>query len=147
MVAVQRFAEEKSDRKGWCRKHFISHRAMVSVLNVRKQLREMCARLKLLPASPSPPSTSKDSDDAHTRAILLSLLRGFISNTARLMPDGSYRTLMGNQTVAIHPSSVLFGRKVEAIVFSEFVFTGRAWARGVSAVQLDWVESVVEKIL
>jgi ATP-dependent RNA helicase DHR2 len=145
MVAVQRFAEEKADRKEWCRKHFISHRAMVSVLNVRKQLREMCSRLKLLPASSA--SSSKDSDDSHTRAILLSLLRGFISNTARLMPDGGYRTLMGNQNVAIHPSSVLFGRKVEAIVFSEFVFTGRAWARGVSAVQLDWVEAIVEKIL
>jgi ATP-dependent RNA helicase DHR2 len=147
MVAVQRFAEEKSDRKGWCKKHFISHRAMVSVLNVRKQLREMCARLKLLPDASASSSTAKDIDDEHTRSILLSLLRGFISNTARLMPDGSYRTLMGNQNVAIHPSSVLFGRKVEAIVFSEFVFTGRAWARGVSAVQLDWVESVVEKIL
>jgi ATP-dependent RNA helicase DHR2 len=105
----------------------------------------MCSRLKLLPASSA--SSSKDSDDSHTRAILLSLLRGFISNTARLMPDGGYRTLMGNQNVAIHPSSVLFGRKVEAIVFSEFVFTGRAWARGVSAVQLDWVEAIVEKIL
>jgi ATP-dependent RNA helicase DHR2 len=60
------------------------------------------------------------------------------------MPDGSYRTLLGNQTVAIHPSSVLFGRKVEAIVFSEFVFTNKSFARGVSAVQLDWVGSVLE---
>jgi ATP-dependent RNA helicase DHR2 len=63
------------------------------------------------------------------------------------MPDGSYRTLMGNQTVSIHPSSVLFGRKTEAIVFSEFVFTGKAWARGVSAVQLDWVSEVIEVIM
>lgn len=54
---------------------------------------------------------------------------------------------MGNQTVSIHPSSVLFGRKTEAIVFSEFVFTGKAWARGVSAVQLDWVSEVIEAIM
>lgn len=60
------------------------------------------------------------------------------------MPDGSYRTLLGNQTVAIHPSSVLFGRKVEAIVFSEFVFTNKSFARGVSAVQLDWVGAVLD---
>lgn len=64
-----------------------------------------------------------------------------------MMPDGSYKTLNGNQLVAIHPGSVLFGRKVEAIVFNEFVFTGKAWARGVSAVQLDWVAEVLDSIL
>ena len=47
--------------------------------------------------------------------------------------------MVGNQTVAIHPSSVLFGKKVEAIMYNEFVFTNRSYARGVSAVQMDWV--------
>lgn len=41
--------------------------------------------------------------------------------------------------MAIHPSSVLFGRKQEAIMYNEFVFTSRSYARGVSAVQMDWV--------
>jgi ATP-dependent RNA helicase DHR2 len=54
--------------------------------------------------------------------------------------------MLGNQTVAIHPSSVLFGKKVEAIVFSEFVFTTKSFARGVSAVQLDWVSDVLASI-
>lgn len=62
------------------------------------------------------------------------------------MPDGSYRTLIGNQTVAIHPSSVLFGKKVEAIVFSEFVFTNKSYARGVSAVRLGWIDEVVAEM-
>jgi ATP-dependent RNA helicase DHR2 len=148
LTTVQRYADERSDRKAWCERHFVSWRAMQNVLNVRKQLRETCKKLDLLSEVPSSegPTPSPASED-HTRNILQSLLRGFIANTARLMPDGSYRTLMGNQTVAIHPSSVLFGRKTEAIVFSEFVFTGKAWARGVSAVQLDWVERVVEMIL
>lgn len=71
--------------------------------------------------------------------ILQSFLCGFATNTARLVPDGSYRTVVGNQTVGIHPSSVLFGKKVEAIMYNEFVFTNRTYARGVSAVQMDWV--------
>jgi ATP-dependent RNA helicase DHR2 len=62
------------------------------------------------------------------------------------MPDGSYKTLRGNQTVAIHPSSVLFGKKTEAIVFNEFVYTNKAYARGVSAVQLDWIDEAVEEV-
>ena len=47
--------------------------------------------------------------------------------------------MLGNQLVAIHPSSVLFGRKVEAIMYNEYVFTNRSYARGVCAVQLDWI--------
>ncbi|KAH7094890.1 ATP-dependent RNA helicase-like protein [Paraphoma chrysanthemicola] len=145
LVTVRRYAEEQTDRKQWCEKHFVSHRAMQNVMNIRKQLQQQCTQLKLLTPGDEPDSSAPS--EARSQAILQCMLRGFISNTARLMPDGSYKTLMGNQTVAIHPSSVLFGRKVEAIVFNEFLFTGKAWARGVSAVQLDWVSEVVEAIM
>ncbi|KAL8860510.1 MAG: hypothetical protein Q9178_003169 [Gyalolechia marmorata] len=70
-------------------------------------------------------------------------LKGFATNTARLMPDGSYKTVVGNQLVAIHPSSGLYGKKVEAIMYNEFVFTNRSYARGVSAVQMDWVGEAI----
>ncbi|KAJ4338010.1 Salivary acidic proline-rich phosphoprotein 1/2 [Ascochyta clinopodiicola] len=145
LVTVQRYAEEQSDRKAWCVKHFVSHRAMQNVMNVRKQLRQQCQQLKLLSAGDD--QDMSNPSEERTKAILACMLRGFVSNTARLMPDGSYKTLNGNQLVAIHPGSVLFGRKVEAIVFNEFVFTGKAWARGVSAVQLDWVAEVIDSIL
>jgi ATP-dependent RNA helicase DHR2 len=145
LVTVQRYAEEQTDRKRWCEKHFVSHRAMQNVMNIRKQLQQQCIQRKMLAADEQ--AASSAPSEGRSQAILQCMLWGFISNTARLMPDGSYKTLMGNQTVAIHPSSVLFGRKVEAIVFNEFVYTGKAWARGVSAVQLDWISSVVEVIM
>jgi len=64
---------------------------------------------------------------------------------ARLCPDGSYKTFTGNQTVAIHPSSVLFGRKkVEAILYNQFVYTNKAYARDVSVVQLRWLEEMLQ---
>lgn len=49
-----------------------------------------------------------------------------------------------DQVVAIHPSSVLHGRKVEAIMYNEYVFTTKSYARGVSAVQNDWVGEVLQ---
>lgn len=76
-------------------------------------------------------------------SILKCFLKGFAPNTARLIPDGYYRTMVGNQTVAIHPSSGLFGKKVEAIMYNEFVFTNRSYARTVSAVQMDWIGEAV----
>ncbi|KAJ5708818.1 ATP-dependent RNA helicase prh1 [Penicillium malachiteum] len=135
LMTVRAYAGENADRKAWAERHLVSHRAMQSVMDVRKQLRTQCRQSKLLPRDDR-------QDQYHDPApvpILQSFLCGFATNTARLVPDGSYRTVVGNQTVAIHPSSVLFGKKVEAIMYNEFVFTNRSYARGVSAVQMDWV--------
>jgi ATP-dependent RNA helicase DHR2 len=81
--------------------------------------------------------------DVRKESILRCILQGFPNNTARLLPDSSYRTLVGNQNVAIHPASVLFGRKVEAILFTEFVFTNKSYGRNVSVVQLSWIQEVL----
>ncbi|KAL4987111.1 P-loop containing nucleoside triphosphate hydrolase protein [Aspergillus falconensis] len=140
LATVRAYASENTDRKAWAERHLVSHRAMQSVMDVRKQLTAQCRQAKLLPSSTeSHGSASSSIREPSPVFILKSFLRGFSTNTARLVPDGSYRTVVGNQSVAIHPSSVLFGKKVEAILYNEFVFTNRSYARGVSAVQLDWV--------
>ena len=157
LATVQAYAAEAADRKAWAERHFVSHRAMQAVMvttfrtpshpssnisqDVRKQLLLQCQHLNL-PVTSIPSTTSAATSD-HAASILKCFLRGFATNTARLSPDGSYRTLVGNQTVAIHPSSGLFGKKVEAIMYNEFVFTNRSYARGVSAVQMDWVGEVL----
>lgn len=152
MAALQAYVAEESDRRAWCDTHFVSHRAMRNAMDVRKQLRLLCQSLKLPgveePGSAQVPKSSKDEGESLTAVILANadrhdlilctLLAGFSQNVARLCPDGSYKTIEGNQTVGIHPGSVLFGRKVEAIVYNELVWTTRCWARGVSAIRLDW---------
>ncbi|KAL4917159.1 P-loop containing nucleoside triphosphate hydrolase protein [Aspergillus aurantiobrunneus] len=139
LATVRAYASENTDRKAWAERHLVSHRAMQSVMDVRKQLTAQCRQAKLLPSSTEPQGSNSSIREPSPVFILKSFLRGFSTNTARLVPDGSYRTVVGNQTVAIHPSSVLFGKKVEAILYNEFVFTNRSYARGVSAVQMDWV--------
>ena len=146
LAAVQAYVAESTDRRRWADDHLISHRAMQSVMDVRKQLRAQCKAAKLLSSNAvdmnaSPSSTS--ASEALSENILKSFLVGFWNNVARLCPDGSYKTFVGNQTVAIHPSSVLFGRKVEAIIYNEFVYTNKAYARGVSAVRIRWLEEAL----
>lgn len=142
MTTVQAYATEHSDRRAWADRHFVSHRAMQSVMDVRKQLRAQCVQQKLLPNSASLDEQEPFTEELGNR-LLKCFMTGFAANTARLMPDRSYRTIEGNQTVAIHPSSVLFGKKVEAIMYNELVFTQKSYARGVSAVQLQWYAEAV----
>lgn len=150
LATVQAYAAESADRKSWCEKRYISHRAMKAVVDVRKQLTEILRKnsrqddVREQAGSIGPSQSRNDmpensgATDLHSR-ILQAFLSGFLANTALLMPDGTYKTLTGKQTVGIHPSSVLFGRKVEAIMYNEFVFTQKAYARGVSAVQMNWL--------
>ncbi|EME39966.1 hypothetical protein DOTSEDRAFT_178845 [Dothistroma septosporum NZE10] len=139
LAAVQGYAAEQTDRKRWCRDHMISHRAMRSVMDVRKQLIAQCKQL-------APNATVRSTiDEESQESILKCFLRGYSKNVAHLCPDKSYKTFPpGSHTVAIHPSSVLFGRKVEAIMYNEFVFTNKAYARGASAIHLKWLEELYQ---
>ncbi|KAK3703521.1 Salivary acidic proline-rich phosphoprotein 1/2 [Vermiconidia calcicola] len=140
LAAVQAYAAEPSDRRRWADNHLVSHRAMQSVMDVRKQLRAQCKAAKLNSDDSEKPSESIAPSETTSENILKAFLRGFSNNLARLCPDGSYKTFTGNQTVAIHPSSVLFGRKVEAIMYNEYVYTNKAYGRNVSVIQLAWYE-------
>ncbi|KAI6848872.1 putative ATP-dependent RNA helicase [Hortaea werneckii] len=143
LAAVQAYADEKSDRKRWAEDHLISHRAMQNVMDVRKQLLAQCRQAKLLQPDSAQREGTTVADELAEEKILRCFLHGFANNVARLCPDGSYKTFVGNQTVGIHPSSVLQGKKVEAVMYNEFVFTTRAWARGVSAVRLSWLDEIL----
>lgn len=71
--------------------------------------------------------------------ILKSLLVGNFQNTALLQADGSYKTLYTRQTVFIHPSSSLFGKKKPAIVYSELVSTSKKYLKNVSSIPIEWI--------
>ncbi|KAH0538319.1 hypothetical protein FGG08_005093 [Glutinoglossum americanum] len=141
---VQKYSSENTDRRKWAEQHFVSHRAMQAVMDVRKQLLAQCHHQKLIPP-PSELNTPSNTSPERATVILKCFLTAFANNTARLFPDGSYKTVIGNQTVAIHPASGLFGRKLEAIMYHEYVFTNRSYARGVSAVQMDWIEEALAR--
>ena len=148
LAAVQAYVNENVDRKRWCEERGISHRAMQAVMDVKKQLTSLMKRRM---QGGNEASTWSNAPDLTDR-ILKCLLTGLHTNVARLgvigkgekAPGGlpTYTTLTTQQPMSIHPSSVLFGRKVEAIMSSEYVFTTRPYARCVSAVQLDWVVEV-----
>ena len=143
LATVQAYANENSDRKEWCEKRFVSHRGMKSVMDVRKQLMDILKNRREVTNGNAARHLGTADDIGLPDRILRAFLTGFLGNTALLMPDRTYKTVTGKQTVAVHPSSVLFGRKVEAIMYNEFVFTQKTYARAVSAVQMNWISDAL----
>ena len=79
-------SEGKSSRKDWCKRNFVSQRALREAENIRTQLRGVCERIGIdwglsCGNEESPP--------------LRSLLRGLLQHVALLQPDGTYKQMMG----------------------------------------------------
>ncbi|KAJ3027678.1 putative ATP-dependent RNA helicase dhr2, partial [Rhizophlyctis rosea] len=102
--------------KGWCEENFISARGMRSVMDIKSQLTTFCEKQSI------DPEVSCGTD---YEPLLKCLLSGLFLNTAVIQPDNSYRTLVGNQTVHIHPTSTLFMKKPQTVVYSELVMTSK----------------------
>ncbi|GAA5982727.1 hypothetical protein JCM11641_007769 [Rhodosporidiobolus odoratus] len=122
------------EKKSWCKENFVSFKAMNSVLDARKQLKERCERLDL-----GDVEVSVGESEEAAEVILGALVRGLFANTAVRMEDGTYRHVMTKQLVSIHPSSSLHNKKVPAIVYNELVLTTKTYARGVSSIPPEFI--------
>ncbi|KAK3835577.1 MAG: ATP-dependent RNA helicase DHX8 [Linnemannia gamsii] len=132
---LRAYESVKGDRD-WCRENFINSRHMRHVLDVRKQLIQFAERHGMDP---------KKSCGHDLEIVLKCFLAGFFQNTALLQPDGTYKSILGGLTVSIHPSSSLFGKKREAIMYDELVFTTKHFIRGVSALESNWLSQAAPK--
>ena len=176
--AIQAYSSPSiHDRKQWCVDHGISHRAMSRIMDVRKQLGQMMnnKRFKLPALENQIHSEGMSSEIARREAVLKCLVAGLwmkvavqsslapeAANQQKLNPNqrAPYMTLLTNQPIHIHPSSVLFtqmgssgSKKVrkdqntkektnnmpKAVIFTDLIYTSKPYARNVSAVELSWV--------
>ncbi|AOA63310.1 ATP-dependent RNA helicase [Komagataella phaffii CBS 7435] len=148
---------DSSERKRWCKELDLSFKGFKNVLRVREQLRQYMNNLYSKEGASILAQESEEYDEElgittsnkpmDVDSILKSFLKGFINNTAIGMPDRSYRTVTTGQLIAIHPSSMVFGKKLDAIMYIEYVYTTRGYARNVSSVQLEWLQEVAPHLL
>jgi hypothetical protein len=73
--------------------------------------------------------------------LLQSYLVGYSTQVAILQGKGRYTTIVGNHTVYIHPTSVLFGRDPKIVSYVELVSSesGKWYIRGVNRVDVSWL--------
>jgi ATP-dependent RNA helicase DHR2 len=141
---MQKYAQENADRAAWCQKYMVSPRAMRMALSIRRQLRQICLGQNLLAEAPPPdPQPYFELTPQKEDVLLKTFVKAFLTKTAVLGGDGSYSTTVGRNTINIHPSSVLHGRKMEAIMFLEHVYTTKSYAKKVSAIQANWIENAL----
>ncbi|GMM37082.1 RNA helicase [Saccharomycopsis crataegensis] len=156
------------DKKKWCKEFYFNFRGFKNVLQIRDQLTQYMKSLfgadienndddndyfapsddeDLINESEMKSSKRSNNKPLGIESILKSFLQGFVMNSAIGYPDRSYRTVFSGQLISIHPSSLLFGKKCEGIMYTEFVYTTKGYARNVSMIDPEWLKEIAPHIL
>ena len=107
--------DAQANPRQWCHDHFLSLRALQSADNVRMQLKRIMEReeVELM-------STPFD-DKKYYENIRRALVSGFFMQVAKKESNGkTYTTVKDNQTVLLHPSTVLGQESEWVCSFSPF---------------------------
>jgi len=119
----------------WCYDNFIQARALRRAQDVRKQLLAIMDRYKL----------SVLSAGRNYNKVRRAIVSGFFTNVAKKDPQEGYKTLVEGTPVYIHPSSALFQKNPDWVVFHELVQTTREYMREVTQVEPKWLVEFAPK--
>ncbi|KAF2152406.1 ATP-dependent RNA helicase DHX8, partial [Myriangium duriaei CBS 260.36] len=119
--------QRKSD--AWCQENFIMPRSMKRAEDVRKQLVQILDRHRLRVVS-----CGRD-----TTRVRQALCSGLFRSSARKDPTEGFKTLVEATPVYMHPSSALWGKNAEYVVYHSLVETTREYMHVVSAIEPKWL--------
>jgi len=120
----------------WCFENFIQSRAIRRAQEIRKQLLGIMERYRLEVVS----CGANGIDD-----VRRAFVSGFFTHAAKRDQREGYRSLVEGQTVYIHPSSALFQKNPDTIIYHELVLTTKEYMRNVMAIDVKWLVELAPK--
>ncbi|KAK9530053.1 hypothetical protein VZT92_011586 [Zoarces viviparus] len=129
LLAVYNSWKNNKFSNPWCFENFIQARSLKRAMDIRKQMLSIMDRHKL----------DVVSCGTATMRVQKAICSGYFRNSARKHPHDGYRTLIDQQVVYLHPSSTLFNRQPEWLVYHELVLTTKEYMREVTTIDPRWL--------
>jgi ATP-dependent RNA helicase DDX35 len=92
----------------WCRDHHLNHKSMVRAVSIRTQLKRYLERLGVEVDESLVPNSSRTSDANKAEQIRKCLTAGYFAHAAKMMPDGTFKSVAGGVVLHAHPTSLMF---------------------------------------
>mmetsp|Transcript_10719 Transcript_10719/g.18848 ORF Transcript_10719/g.18848 Transcript_10719/m.18848 type:complete len:134 (+) Transcript_10719:1-402(+) len=73
------------------------------------------------------------------KKVQRSITAGYFTNAAKKDPQEGYKTMIEGNPVYIHPSSALFNKNPEWLIYHELVMTTKEYMRAVMAIEPKWL--------
>ena len=113
----------------WCFDNFIQGRSLRRAQDIRQQMLGIMDRHKL----------DVVSCGKNTMKVQKAICSGFFMHAAKKDPQDGYRTLVDQQVVYMHPSSALFNRQPDWVIYHELVLTTKEYMREVTHIDPKWL--------
>jgi ATP-dependent RNA helicase DDX35 len=140
----QAFITKGKKEARFCHDNYLNFKALTRAVSIRGQLKRYIERFGIsvpetLSSSPNLQPLSVGGPDKGEQ-IRRCLTTGYFAHAAKMQPDGTFNNVAGGTILHAHPTSLLFNRKAEWVIFHEVMETGnKTFIRDVSTIEKGWL--------
>ncbi|KAH8899540.1 P-loop containing nucleoside triphosphate hydrolase protein [Thozetella sp. PMI_491] len=133
----QTFVTKGRKEARFCRDNLLNFKSMTRAVSIRGQLKRYLERFGL-PVDESLATSSTQNNKAEQ--IRRCLTTGYFAHAARMQADGTFRNVSGGTVLHAHPSSLMFNRKADWVIFHEVMETGeKTFIRDLTKIEKSWL--------
>lgn len=96
----------------WCARNHLNYKSMMRAVSIRNQLRRYLERFGINVEESLAVNRVGDGGVQQGEKIRRCLTSGFFAHAAKMMPDGSFKTINGETTLHAHPTSLMFVSRI-----------------------------------
>lgn len=137
----QAFVTKGRKESGFCHENLLNYKTMSRAVSIRAQLKRYLERFGIrVDETLASGKTRGASPGVTGEQIRRCLTTGYFAHAARMQADGTFQTVQGGTTLHAHPSSLMFNRKADWVIFHEVMETGaKTFIRDISKVEKCWL--------
>lgn len=130
----------KKDSK-WCRDNLLNYRSLQRAVSIRAQLKRYLERFGIKTDESLSSSSYRQVDlSRKPEQIQRCLTTGYFAHAAKMQPDGTFKAVSGGLTLHAHPSSLMFNRKADWVIFHEIMQTSdKTFIRDVTKIERSYL--------
>ncbi|RYP93711.1 hypothetical protein DL770_000083 [Monosporascus sp. CRB-9-2] len=131
----QTFVTKGKKESKFCHENHLNYKSMMRAISIRSQLKRYLERygISVDESLRAPPAGLGEQ-------IRRCLTTGYFAHAAKMQPDGSFRNVEGGTVLYAHPSSLMFNRKADWVIFHEVMETGsKIFIRDVTKIEKSWL--------
>jgi ATP-dependent RNA helicase DDX35 len=141
----QAFVTKGRKEAKFCKENYLNFRSMTRAVSIRAQLKRYLERFGINVEESLSHDANKTPLGSNAglykgEAIRRCLTTGFFAHAAKMQPDGTFRNVAGGTILHAHPSSLMFNRKADWVIFHEVMeMRDKTYIREVSKIEKSWL--------
>jgi ATP-dependent RNA helicase DDX35 len=117
--------------------NLLNFKALTRAVSIRAQLKRYIERFGI---AVDESLASFGTGNNKAEQIRRCLTTGYFAHAARMQPDGTFRNVSGDTVLHAHPSSLMFNRKADWVIFHEVFESGnKIYIRDVTKIEKGWL--------